>query len=391
MSRPPTLARDRLTWWTYGVLAAFAFILNGFGPLLDDLRRELDVSRTVGGLHSTALAVGMLIAGAGGERLRLRLGWTGVYWTACAGLLAGLVCLASAPTPALTLPSAVLIGATGTLLMVMVPGVLDARHGRAAGAAVAEAHATASLVSVIAPVAVGVSLALFGMWLPAMLLVALGVLPALGFFAPELPDAGSADGSQAAGRRLPPAYWRWWTALLFAVSAEFAVLLWAADDAHERLELGIGAAALCPSAFLLGMGAVRAFGAPLILTRSREGLFRSASLVAIGAFALYRVADTAPLAIAALVLVGIGVGMLYPLSLSGAMSAAPGLEAQASTRSALASGLAVGSGPLALGALADLSSVALASWIVVALLVAAIAASPFTTRRASRRPAPAET
>ncbi len=42
------------------MLAAFAFLLNGFGPVLDDLRRELEVSRTVAGLHSTGLAAGMI-------------------------------------------------------------------------------------------------------------------------------------------------------------------------------------------------------------------------------------------------------------------------------------------------------------------------------------------
>lgn len=369
---PPRLVRDRLTWWSYGVLASFAFVLNGFGPVLDDLRRELELSRTVGGLHSTALAAGMLLAGFGGEQLRRRVGWTGVYWTACAGLLGGVVALAGAGVPALTLPAALLIGASGSLLLVMVPGVLEARHGRASGAAVSEAHATASLVSVVAPLAVGLSLAALGMWLPALLAVAAGALPVLGRLAPELPARADAGDDRLPARRLPARYWRWWTALLFAVAAEFAVLLWAADDAHERLELGIGAAALAPSAFLLGMGLVRAFGARLLLGTSPGLLFRNTALVAFAGFVAYRLADGAVLALAALIVVGTGLGLLYPVALSAAMTAAPGLEAQASTRSALASGLAIGSGPLALGALADVWSVGTASWIVVALLAAAV-------------------
>ena len=79
MSSATGLSRDTLTWWAYGVLAAFAFLLNGFGPMLDDLRRELEISSMVAGLHSTGLAVGMLMAGAVGERLRLRLGWLPLY------------------------------------------------------------------------------------------------------------------------------------------------------------------------------------------------------------------------------------------------------------------------------------------------------------------------
>ncbi len=87
-----------------------------------------------------------------------------------------------------------------------------------------------------------------------------------------------------------------------------------------------------------------------------------------------------PVALVGLVLVGCGIGLLYPVSLAGAMATSPGLEAQGSTRSALASGLAIGSGPLAFGALADISGTANASWVVVAMLAAGIAAT-FVSRR----------
>ena len=377
MTSATGLSRDMLTWWAYGVLAAFAFLLNGFGPVLDDLRRELEVSRTVAGLHSTGLAAGMIAAGVLGERMRLSLGWLKLYWVACGGLLAGVLGLAAAGTAVLTVPCAVVIGFAGTLLLVMVPSVLNTRHGEESGAAIAEAHATASFVGVVAPLAVGASLAALGMWLPAFLAMTLGVLPALGVRASRLlPDRLPVAERQEAGvrpGRLPAGYWRWWTALLFGVAAEFAVLLWAADDARERLGLGVGAAALAPSAFLLGMGLVRAFGARLVVGRPRGPVFRRAALLAVTAFVLYRATDLVPVALLGLTLVGCGIGLLYPVSLAGAMATSPGLEAQASARSALASGLAIGSGPLAFGALADLSGTANASWVVVGLLAAGIA------------------
>src|SRR3712207_3607561 len=133
MSSTTGLSRDALTWWAYGVLAAFAFLLNGFGPMLDDLRRELDISRTVAGLHSTGLAAGMLIAGALGERLRLRLGWLTLYWTACAGLIGGVLGLAAADTAVLTVACVLVIGFAGTLLVIMVPSGLNHRHGDVSG------------------------------------------------------------------------------------------------------------------------------------------------------------------------------------------------------------------------------------------------------------------
>ena len=299
------------------------------------------------------------------------------------GLIAGVLGLAAAGTAVLTVPCALVIGFAGTLLVIMVPSVLNHRHGDVSGAAIAEAHATAALVGVVAPLAVGASLAALGMWLPAFLAVTLGVLPILGFMAPHLPAHEPVEQrgrTRAVPARLPAGYWRWWTALLFGVAAEFAVLLWAADDASERLDLGVGAAALAPSAFLLGMGLARAFGARLVVGRLRGPVFRRAALLAAAAFVLYRSTDVVPVALLGLLLVGGGVGLLYPVSLAGAMATAPGLEAQASTRSALASGLAIGSGPLAFGALADLSGTANASWVVVALLAAGMATTVVSHR-----------
>ena len=392
------LQRDRLTWWSYAVLASFAFVLNGLGPVLLDLREELDLSRTMAGLHSTGLAVGVLLAGVIGEAARRAVGWTGVLWSGIAGLLAGVLGVGLAATVALTLPSAVVIGLAGTLLLTMVPAVLSARHGPASGAAVAEAHATASLLGVLAPLAVGGSLAAFGEWLPALLVVALGVLPLLGVFAPDLPDppdppdppgppgpaadaAGAvplvdiAPSGPAPPGRLPRGYWRWWTALLFGVAVEFSILLWAADDAEQRLDLSSEAAAVAPAAFLLGMAIARGGGARLLLDGRSDRVFRRATLWAVAAFLLYRATDYVAVSLLGVLLVGTGVGLMYPASLARAMAAAPGREALASTRSALASGLAIGGGPLLLGALADAHGIENASWVVLVLLLIALVAA----------------
>lgn len=365
--------RDRLTWWSYGIVASFAFLLNGLGPVVLDLRDELDLSRTVAGLHSTGLAVGVLVAGALGEALRRVVGWTGVLWAGISGLLAGVLGLGLAETVALTLPSGVLIGLAGTLLLTMVPSLLLARHGPSSGAAVSEAHATASLLGVVAPLAVGASLAAFGVWLPAFLVITLGLLPLLGLFAPELPDPAPATPAPAEAGGLPGGYWRWWMALLFGVAVEFSILLWAADDAEQRLDLSSEAAAVAPAAFLLGMAMARGGGARLLLGGRTDRVFRRAALWAIAAFLLYRATDLVAVSLLGILLVGTGVGLLYPTALARSMAAAPGREALASTRSALASGIAIGAGPLILGALADAYGIEDASWVVLVLLLLAFA------------------
>ena len=375
------LERDRVTWWAYAVLAAFAFVLNGFGPVVLEIRDELGLSRTVTGLHSTAMAVGVLLSGVAGEALRRRGGWARVLWTGTGLLAAGVVGLGVFGTVALTLPSALLIGFGGTLLLTMVPGVLSAHHGPASGALTSEAHSYASLVGVVAPLTVGASLALFGAWLPAFALVTVVVLPLLAVRRPPLPEAPrAAEPADGAPGRLPGAYWRWWTALLFGVAVEFSVLLWAADDAEERLGLSSEVAPVAPAAFLLGMATSRGLGAKLLLGERTDRVFRAAAVFAAAAFLVWRASDAVPVALVGCVLIGLGTGLLYPSSLARAMAAAPALEALASTRSAIASGLAIGLGPLALGALADAEGIATAVWIIPALLACAAAATAAAPR-----------
>ena len=106
--------------------------------------------------------------------------------------------------------------------------------------------------------------------------------------------------------------------------------------------------------------------------------------LAIAAFLLYRATDSTVVSLLGVLLVGTGVGMLYPSSLARAMAAAPGREALASTRSALASVIAIGAGPLALGALADATTIQTASWIILALLLIALATTLDHPQRRAR-------
>jgi len=158
------------------------------------------------------------------------------------------------------------------------------------------------------------------------------------------------------------------------------VLLWAADDAEERLGLSSEVAPVAPAAFLLGMATSRGLGAKLLLGERTDRVFRAAAVFAAAAFLVWRASDAVPVALVGCVLIGLGTGLLYPSSLARAMAAAPALEALASTRSAIASGLAIGLGPLALGALADAEGIATAVWIIPALLACAAAATAAAPR-----------
>jgi MFS family permease len=78
------LERDRLTWLTYLQLGSYGYFLYGFGPSLSLLRDEQGTSRSVAGLHGTALAVGSLLAALVAARLVSRYGRTAVVWSGLA-------------------------------------------------------------------------------------------------------------------------------------------------------------------------------------------------------------------------------------------------------------------------------------------------------------------
>ena len=63
---PPTVGvsscRGPATWLTYSQLGIYGYFLYGFGPTVPLLRDEQGFSRTVAGLHGTALAVGALLS-----------------------------------------------------------------------------------------------------------------------------------------------------------------------------------------------------------------------------------------------------------------------------------------------------------------------------------------
>jgi fucose permease len=92
-------------------------------------------------------------------------------------------------------------------------------------------------------------------------------------------------------------------------------------------------------------------------------------------------------AVVGLALLGVGVGNLFPMALSLAVSLAPGRAGRASGRAVMMTSLAVLVAPLTVGALADATSLELALLMVPVLLV--LAASGLAAVRWARTSTPA--
>src|SRR5262245_41001659 len=125
------------TWMAFLLYALFAYLLNALGASTERLRADLGVSQAVVGLHATAFAAGLVVGGLTGDRVSGRLGRGPTVMAGAAGMAAGVVLLAAGRIAPATLGGALLMGLSGSLLLVVAPAYLADRHGAEAGAALA--------------------------------------------------------------------------------------------------------------------------------------------------------------------------------------------------------------------------------------------------------------
>jgi MFS family permease len=174
--------------------------------------------------------------------------------------------------------------------------------------------------------------------------------------------------------------------VLLVVSIEFCMVFWSTDYLITEIRMRPSVAAVLAGLFLAGMAAGRAAGGQAAgrLVRPRPVFLASLALTGLG-FVLFWSTRVPALAAAGLIVTGLGVALLYPLSLARALAAEHERRDRASARAALASGLAIGIAPFALAALS--ADVGLRpAFLIVPLLVAGAFANALVP---SRRRAPA--
>ena len=239
----------------YLFLAYYGYFLNVLGPITPFLKGELHLSYTVSSLHFTAFAVGILLVGLGGQVPIRRLGRWRALWIGAVGMSLSALLLVAGRTPVITIGAAFLMGAIGSLILVVVPSALSDRHGELRAVAISEANVIASFVTTAAPLLVGWFAYSIGGWRLALILVAVALLLIyLGFRKVASPLGPSIQGDPTqAHRRLPTLYWVYWTALVLAVSVEFCMIFWSADYLMTVLGMPKADAAQAVSLFFAGM------------------------------------------------------------------------------------------------------------------------------------------
>ncbi|MDT0167369.1 MFS transporter, partial [Actinotalea sp. AC32] len=179
-------------------------------------------------------------------------------------------------------------------------------------------------------------------------------------------------------------FWLFWGAMLCGVAIEFATTFWAADLVVSRTGAGPSVATATISALVAGMTASRLVLGPLSMRKAPEKLLLGAYGVAAVGFAVLWTATSPAVAVAGLVLAGLGYGAHYPLAVALVLRESGGRPDQAQATSTVGTGMAVAVAPFLLGALADAFGSHRAFLLVAGLLVAGGVLVALGVRSASR-------
>jgi hypothetical protein len=370
--------RSRATLTLYAALGCLGYLLNGLGTVLPELRDELALSRAEVALYPSGFALGLLAVGSIGDRLAHLLG----RWAlpAVLAVLGGGALLLAAGHRAPSGGGALLLGLGGAGLVQLVPAGLRAEHGQHAAVAIGEANAVSSTASALAPLLIGAAIGTGVGWRAGYLAVPLAAVVAIGTAAARTATATTSSpwpdprrdlgaGERGLDRSRSREFTRRWVDVLLAVAVEFCLVFWAADYLRTERGLAPGLAAATAGLLLLGMATGRAASAAALrLVPVAAGLVALVASVATAGFALLWAVKDPTVAAGGLFLAGLGIALLYPVSLAEALAAWPANPSRAAARCALASGIAIGAAPLLLGALADLAGLRAALLLVPALL-----------------------
>jgi fucose permease len=372
---PQPFRRTPHTWLLYLIFAIFGYVINALGPVTPFLKAELHLSYTVNSLIFSAFAAGIILTGLVGNLAVRRLGQRRVIWLGLFGMCLSAVGLAAAQTAWMTIAAAFFTGCIGALMPSVIPSSLADEHGEQRSVALSENNLIAAISSAAAPLMVGwLSFTWLG-WRAGLVVPLLAAAVLWFIMGRRVTIADSAAAAQAAasrGKKLPPRYWVFWTAIILANAIEYCMLFWCADYLVNVVGLPKSIAAQGGSLFLAGMILGRLAGSRLVLRFSAYQLVTASILVAAAGFSLFWIAATPWMPLAGLFLTGLGVANQFPLILSLALGAAEGNTVQASTRTSLASGIAIFTLPLVLGWLADVIGIRLAYGLIGLLLAAAL-------------------
>ena len=370
MTAVPGLRRDRLTWLLYALLAWFAYLQAAPGLIVPRLRDELGFSYAVGGLHVAAFAAGTTLAGATSARLERTLGRTRLLWSASALMAVGAALVTLAGAPAGTIGSIAVMGLGGGLVLATVQVGLAEHHAARRAVALTEANVAAA-ASYLALAGALLVAAAVGLGWRAALLASLAV-PLVAWLVNRRTRVEPARSTAVAPRgRLPAVFWVAAAMLMCATAAEWCIAAWGATYVQQALDVTPETAVAVMAGYFTGVLGGRVLGSRLTRRHDPAPLFASALGAALSGFMIVWPSTEPVQSAAGMLLLGVGLGNLFPMGLSVAVSLTPGQTTAASGRVVLLTSVAILLAPLTVGTLADATSLKSSLLVIPALIALA--------------------
>lgn len=368
--------RDRPTWLAYLQLSSWAWFLYAFGATQALLRDEQGTTKSIAALHGSSFAVGGLI-GAVVTAPAIRRFGRGVVMRVTALATAAAMLLYTAPhaAPAVTMFAAAIACLFGTGLLISINAFLLDHQGHAGPAAITEANAMAAFATLLGPLAVGIGVgSIFGwrlgIWTAMVAMITLEVVR--GRHVSAFGTREQAVHESQIGRMPRSIGWSLGLIACF-LATEFSVTFWGADLLRDRCSFGPAAAAASLASICGGMLVGRLIGARVARAVPSETILRTSVIVAFIGFVIMWTSTVWPLVIAGMCIVGLGIGVQWPMGVARAVRASEGLTDRAAAYCSISGSIAIIIAPVLLGTLADRFGVHTAFLIVPAFMVIALA------------------
>jgi fucose permease len=367
---PQPFTRSRFTLSAYILLGFYAFIQSALGPIMPFVRAELALNYTVTGLHLTAFAFGMVIAGSSSAPIAHRIGRRRLYWGGGLGMCIGCGLFMLAQIAPLTILGTFVMGWLGTYLLVMIQSTLSDAHLENRAIAFTESNIVASIFAIFAPIMVGVGISLGLTWRFALTLgIGLWIVIVLFFRNAILPKSKFEKREVEQQESLPRLFWFYWFVVFLSVALEWCMIFWSADFLEKIVKLPTEQATSILSVYLLAMLIGRLIGSRLAYRYPSRQLFWLAIGVVVAGFPMFWLGQVPSINILGLFIVGLGTANLFPLGLSIASDVGENASDLASSWVSLGAGLAILILPQVLGSTADIIGIFNAYAVVPMFLV----------------------
>jgi len=362
--------RDAFTWTAFGALFAFGYLNAVLGPALPYIRSVEGISYVVGALHQVAFALGGGLAGALSARDRIALTRRTVIGGGLAGgALAGLV-VGYGNTAPITIAGAFTMGLFASLALIRIWGALADGHGPRRAVAMTEGEVAVSLAGIATPLLIGALAATAATWRLAFAIgTVTAVLAAVGMLRADVPAPQAAATVRRGGARAQPAL-----LIIFAiVGLEFALSFWLASYLNDD----VGVARDTAVALVSGLYASNLLGRLVASRLARTQTPERVLIIALGSVILglpfLLAATSVTAAVAGIVLAGVGIGALFPLTSSLHIQASGRTADSALGETLTVAALGMTSGPLIAGAIAQVASLRAGLLVLPAMTLLAAA------------------